>query len=167
MIQSNLKLIDIRFQLLLDPESLSLSTRFSLKRSLQGIHSTLMIFASVIKLLLLLLNLPVNLLANLSKLKLSPQHLVLLLLKGSLSLLKSSLELLLLNLKAPPLLVKLMDGTATISKLVKQVFDLISKVLVLPLDNIQLFNSFIPSSLQSEELRVVVAALLLAGFNFI
>merc|ERR1719225_1087254 len=58
-----------------------------------------------------------------------------------------------------------MDGSATITQLVKQVLDFISQVLVLPLDNIQLLNSLIPSSLQPEELAVVVAALLLAGFN--
>merc|ERR1719192_1720319 len=112
----------------------------------------LMVLASVIEFLLLLLDLPINLLTDLAKLKLSPQHLVLLLLKGSLSLLKSSLEL---------FLVKLMDGAATISKLIKQVLDLISKVLVFPLHNVQLLSGLIPSSLQPEELRVVVAALLL------
>merc|ERR1711881_490406 len=102
------------------------------------------------------MDLAVNLLADLSKLKLSTEDLVFLLLKCSLSL---------LNLQAPALLVKLMDGAATITKLVKQILDFISKVLVLPLDNIQLLNSLIPSSLKPEELAVVVAALLLAGFN--
>ena len=111
------------------------------------------------------MDLAVNLLSDLSKLKLSPKDLVLFLLKRSFSLLKSSLELLLLNLQAAALLVKLMDGAATITQLVKEILDLISKVLVLPLNNIQLLNSFIPSSLQPEELAVVVAALLLAGFN--
>ena len=111
------------------------------------------------------MDLAVNLLADLSKLKLGTEDLVLLLLKGSLSLLKSSLELLLLNLQAPALLVKLMDGAAAIAKLVKEILDFISQVLVLPLDNIQLLNGLIPSSLQPEELAVVVAALLLAGFN--
>ena len=47
----------------------------------------------VVELLLLLLDLPVNLLADLSKLKLSTENLVLLLLKGSLSLLQSSLKI--------------------------------------------------------------------------
>ena len=119
----------------------------------------------VIELLFLLVDLAVNLLADLSKLKLGSEDLVLLLLKGSLSLLKSSLELLLLNFQAPALLVKLMDGAAAIAKLVKEILDFISQVLVLPLDNIQLLNGLIPSSLQPEELAVVVAALLLAGFN--
>ena len=111
------------------------------------------------------MDLAVNLLADLSKLKLCTKDLVLLLLESSFSLLKSSLELLLLNLQAPALLVKLMDGAAAIAKLVKEILDFISQVLVLPLDNIQLLNGLIPSSLQPEELAVVVAALLLAGFN--
>ena len=58
-----------------------------------------------------------------------------------------------------------MDGPASISKLVKEILDLIGKVLVLPLDNIQLFNSLIPCSTQTEELTVVVAAFLLACFK--
>ena len=43
-----------------------------------------------------------------------------------------------------------MDGAASISQLIQQVLNLISKVLVLSLDNIKLFNNFIVSSLQSE-----------------
>merc|ERR1719210_2158219 len=165
MIKSNLKFIDVRFQLLLDAKSLSLGARLSFKRGLQRVHGTLVVLTSVVELFFLLLNLPVNFLANLAKLKLSPQDLVLFLLKGSLSFLKSSLKFFLLNFKAPPLFVKLMDGATTITKLIKQVLDLISKVLVLPLDNVKLFSGLIPSSLQPEELRVVVAALLLAGLN--
>ncbi len=86
-------------------------------------------------------------------------------LKGGFSLLKSCLELLLLNLQPAALLVKLMDGAATITKLVKEILDLISKVFVLPLDNIKLLNSLIPGSTKTEKLAVVVAALLLAGFK--
>ena len=114
----------------------------------------------VIKLLFLLLDLAVNLLTNLAKLKLSPQNLVFLLLQGCLSLLKSSLKLFLLNLQTTPLFIQLMNGSSSISKLVKQILDLIREVLVLPLDNIKLLNSFIPSSLQPEAFTVVVAALL-------
>merc|ERR1719357_2208124 len=63
------------------------------------------------------------------------------------------------------LLVKLVDGPATITQLVQEILDLISQVLVLPLDNIQLLNSLIPGSLETEQLAVVVPALLLAGIN--
>merc|ERR1712066_199539 len=79
---------------------------------------------------LLLLNLAVNLLTDLSKFQLSPQDLVLLLLESSLSLFQSSLQLFLLNLKTSALLVKLMDGTATVTKLIQKVLDFISQILV-------------------------------------
>ena len=58
-----------------------------------------------------------------------------------------------------------MDGAASITKLVKEVLDFISEVLVLTLDNIELLNSLIPSSTETEELTVVVAAFLLAGLK--
>ena len=57
-----------------------------------------MVLASVVELLFLLGNPAVNLLLDLSKLKLSSEHLVLLGLKSTLSLLKGSLELLLFSL---------------------------------------------------------------------
>ena len=57
-----------------------------------------MILPGVVELFLLLGNSSVNLLLDLSKLKLGPQDLVLLSLKSTLGLLKSSLELLLLTL---------------------------------------------------------------------
>ena len=96
------------------------------------------------------MDLAVNLLSDLSKLKLGTEDLVLLLFKSSLSLFKSRLKFLLLNFKAPALFVKFMDGATSITKLIKEVPDFISKVLVLSLDNIKLFNNFIVSSLQSE-----------------
>jgi hypothetical protein len=58
-----------------------------------------------------------------------------------------------------------MDGAASISQLVKEILDLISKVLVLPLDNIKLLNNLIMGSFETEDLTVVVAALLLASLN--
>ena len=56
-------------------------------------------------------------------------HLVLLLLEGSLGLLESSLQLLLLHLESPSLLVQVVDGPATVAKLVKKILDLVSQVL--------------------------------------
>merc|ERR1711936_1355285 len=56
----------------------------------------------------------------------------------ALSLLQGRLKLLLLAFHAPPLFVKLVDGAATIAKLVEQVLDLVSEVLVLTADNVQL-----------------------------
>merc|ERR1719474_1342800 len=68
MVKSNFKFINVRLKFLLDAKSLSLCSRFSLQRCLQGIHSTLMVFACVIKLLFLLLDLAINFLTDLSKL---------------------------------------------------------------------------------------------------
>ena len=83
----------------------------------------------VVELFLLLGHTPVNLLLDLSKLKLGTEDLVLLLLEGALGLLKGALELLLLLLKATPLLVQVMDGAATFTKLIQKILDLISEVL--------------------------------------
>merc|ERR1719197_1269433 len=89
--------------------------------------------------------------------------LVFLLLEGALSLLKSSLQLLLLLLKPPPLLVQVVDGAAALTKLVQKILDLISKVLVLALDNVQLLKSLVLGGLQPEQLGGVVATLVLGG----
>ena len=97
------------------------STRFSLY------------LPGVVELLFLLGHTPVNLLLDLSKLKLGTEDLVLLLLEGALGLLQSSLQLLLLLLKATPLLVQVVDGAATLTELIQEILDLISKVLVLAL----------------------------------
>ena len=56
-------------------------------------------------------------------------NLVLLLLEGTLGLLKSSLKLFLLDLEPPPLFIQLVDGTAAIAKLVEQILDLVGEVL--------------------------------------
>ena len=60
-----------------------------------------------------------------------------------------------------------MNRSSTISKLIKKVLDLISKVLVLPLYNIKLLNGFIPSGLQPEAFTVIVPALLSACLQLI
>merc|ERR1719481_2315288 len=112
MVKSDLKLIDLSLKLLLDSETLSLGTLLRLKTCLHGVHCPSMVLAGVLELLFLLSNLAINLLLDLSKLKLGSEDLVLL-------SLKSGLELLLLNLKATSLFVKLMDGASTITKLVK------------------------------------------------
>merc|ERR1719300_399407 len=121
------------------------------------------VLPGVVELFLLLGHAPVNLLLDLSKLKLGTEDLVLLLLEGALGLLQSSLELLLLLLKATPLLIQVVDGAATLAKLVQEILDLVSKVLVLALDNVQLLETLVASGLQPEELRGVVAALVLGG----
>merc|ERR1719208_48608 len=105
MVQSNFKLIDVRLELLLNSQTLSLGTLLRLKGSLERLHCTSMVLASVIEFLFLLSNSSVNLLFDLSKLKLSSENLVLFSLKSTLSFLKSSLELLLLSLKSAALFV--------------------------------------------------------------
>merc|ERR1719471_221387 len=121
------------------------------------------VLAGVVELLLLLSNPAVNLLLHLSQLKLSSQHLVLLSLESTLSLLKSSLEFLLLGLESAALFVKFVDGATSISKLVKRVLDFISQVLVLTTNNVKLFIGLVQSSLETESLSVEVAALRVAG----
>merc|ERR1719370_2716388 len=78
---------------------------------------------------------------------------------------QGSLQLLLLLLKATPLLVQVVDGAATLTELVQKVLDLVSEVLVLALDNVQLLQTLVASGLQPEELRGVVAVLVLRSSN--
>merc|ERR1719373_687778 len=166
MVQSNLKLVDVRLKLLLDSQTLSLGTLLRLQGSLERLHGTSVVLASVVEFLFLLSNSSVNLLLNLSKLKLGSENLVLLGLMSTLSFLKSSLELLLLSLKSTALFVKFMDGASTITKLVKKILDFISKVLVLTTDNVKLFIGFIKSSLQTESLSIEVSTFGVAGVKF-
>merc|ERR1712241_313206 len=158
--------MDVRFKLFLDTESLSLCSRFSFKRSLHGVHCSLVVLSSIVKLLFLFLDLPINLLTNLSKFQLSSENLVFFLFQSSFSLLKSSLKFFLLNFMTAALFIKFMNRTSTITQLVKKIFDLISKILVLTFYNIQLLSSFIPSSFKAEEFTVIITAFLLAGLNF-
>merc|ERR1719167_183188 len=145
MVKSNLKLIDVTLKLLLDAKSFSLRSLLSFQGSSQRFHGALVVLTGIVELLLLLSNSSVNLLADLAELKLRSQDLILLLLKSTFSFLKSSLEFFLLLLKTSALLVQVMDRAASISKL---------------------FKSLILSRLQAEELRAVVAALILGGINF-
>merc|ERR1740124_2005387 len=165
MIKGNLKLIDVRFKFFLDAKGFTLGTLLTLKRSSQRLHCTLVVLPGIIKLLLLLLDAAVNLLSNLSKLKLSPENLILFLFKSCFSLLKGRLELLLLNFQTATLFVQLMNGAATISQLIKEILDFIGKIFVLPLDNIKLLNNFIIASLEPVQFAVVVATFLLASLN--
>merc|ERR1719192_965802 len=111
-----------------------------------------MVLAGVLELFLLLSKTAVNLLADLRELKLSTDNLGFLLLKSRLSLLKSSLELFLLHLKTATGLVKLMDRLATLTKLVSEVMDLISKELVLTLKGLNMFLGLFILGLELEKL---------------
>ena len=116
-------------QSLLDAEIFTLGLLLSFQRGRHRLHGTGAVLPGVVELLLLLSHTPINLLLDLSKLKLSAEDLVLLLLEGALGLLKGALELLLLLLEATPLLVQIMDGAATLTKLIQKILDLISEVL--------------------------------------
>merc|ERR1719397_2087786 len=165
MVEIGLELIDLTLKGLLDAEGLTLGLLLSLKRSRHRLHGAGVVLPGVVELLLLLGHTPVDLLLDLSKLKLGTEDLVLFLLEGALGLLQSSLQLFLLLLKATPLLVQVVDGAATLTELVQKALDLISEVLVLALDNVQLLQSLVASGLQPEELRGVVAALVLRSSN--
>merc|ERR1711922_30719 len=83
MLQSSVKLNNISFQFLLHAQSFSFSLGFSFKGSLHAINSLLEVLASGKEFFLLLSNTTLNLLPDLSKLKVSPQYLVFLLFKSS------------------------------------------------------------------------------------
>ena len=89
-------------------------------------------------------------------------YLVLLLFKRAFGLFKGTLQLLLLDLKPPPLFVQLVNGAATIAKLVEQILDLFGEVLVLPANNVQLLVGVLKGGLEAVHLRAIVAALALA-----
>merc|ERR1719297_304967 len=163
VVQGDLELVDVRLQLLLDSETLSLGALLGLEGGLERLHGTAVVLASVVELLLLLGNLAVHLLPDLAQLQLSSQHLVLLSLQSTLGLLQGGLQLLLLGLQSAPLLVQLVDGAASVSQLVQQVLDLVSQVLVLAAHDVQLLIGLIKSGLQAEPLGIEVAALGPAG----
>merc|ERR1719367_494059 len=163
VIESNLELVDVALELLLDPQRLSLCLLLRLHGRRHGLHGTCVVLPGVVELFLLLSNPAVNLLLGLAKLKGGPQHLVLLGLEGALGLLEGGLELLLLGLQPPPLLVQLMNRSSAVSKLVKKILDLVSQVLVLTADDVQLLVGLVQRSLQAESLSGEVAALRVAG----
>merc|ERR1719445_1637520 len=99
MVKTNLKLVDLSLELLLDAKSLTLGSLFSLNGGSKRLHGTGVVLAGVVELLLLLSNTSVNLLSDVGELKLGAENSVLLHLKSCLSLLKSTLELFLLLLK--------------------------------------------------------------------
>merc|ERR1719348_2465719 len=163
VVQSNLQFVDLTLECLLDTESLTLGLLFSLQRSRHRFHGALVVLPGVVELFLLLGHPPVNLLLDLAELQLSSQYLILLLLKGSLSFLQSSLQLLLLLFQTTSLFVQVMDGAASLAELIKKILDFIREVLVLPLDDIELLNSLISGGLKPEQLRRVVATFILGG----
>merc|ERR1719201_2080889 len=105
--------------------------------------------------------------ANGIEFQLAPQHLVLLLLEGGLSLLQGRLELRLLGLKTLPDFVNLMDGASALADLVHDILDLVGKRLVFPADFLQLKHGLLVGRLNLEQLRGGVASLLLADVEVV
>merc|ERR1719411_1256662 len=97
VLQSQAEVGSISLKLFLHPESLSLALGLSFEGRLHGVKSLGLGLPDHGELLVLLSNAALNLGLDLGELHLASQHLVLLLLKGSLSLLKSGLELHLLS----------------------------------------------------------------------
>merc|ERR1719479_108243 len=165
VVQGDLELVDFSLQLLLDPQTLGLGALLGVEGGLERLHGATVVLTGVVELLLLLGNPAVNLLLHLPQLQLGAEHLVLLGLQGALGLLQSGLQLLLLSLKSAALFVKLVDGAASISQLVEEVLHLVSQVLVLAADNVQLLVGLVQGGLQAEPLSVEVAALRVAGIE--
>merc|ERR1719427_1528868 len=161
VVKSNLELTDVRLELLLEAESLSLT----LKGGLHGINGALVALACVVEFFFLLRDAFVDFLSDLAELKLAAKDLVLFLLKGGFSLLKSSLELFLLNFETLNGLLYLMDGSATFTNLVHQVLDLVSESLVLTADRVKMLEVLLVCGLDAEVFGGVVAAFLLGGIE--
>merc|ERR1711915_389460 len=126
MIKGNFQFIDVTLNLLLDSQCLSFSLLLRFKACLDRVNGSSMVFASIVKLFLLFRNLSINILLYLTKLQLGSQNLIFFLFEGALSFFQCSLQLFFLHLKAPSLLIKFMDRSSTITKLIKQIFDFIS-----------------------------------------
>merc|ERR1719201_1417162 len=150
-----------------DPQSLLLGPGLSLEGGLHGLQCTLVVLPAVLEFLLLLLDAAVDLLSHLRHLELGPQHLVLLLLKGSLSLFQAVLQLLLLNFEFPARFVQLVHGAPSLTKLVKKVLDLFGEILVLALHSVQMLHQLLVGGLDAEVLRAEVAALSLRAGDLV
>merc|ERR1711962_986047 len=165
MLKSSLQVHDISLQLLLHAVSLSLSLGFHLNSSLHALNGLVHVLPGGIKLLILLSHSALNLLPDLGELKLGTEHLVLLLLKSTLSFRESSFKLHLLSLKTLADFVNLMDGAATLADLVHDVLDLIGEALVLSPDFLKLEDTLLIGRLDSEEFRGGIAGFLLAAIK--
>merc|ERR1719331_3617144 len=163
VLESQAKVSSVSLKLLLHPESLSLALGLSLKGNLHGVQGLGLGLLHKQELFLLLSQAALNLLPCSPPAQGWPQHLVLLLLKGGLSLLQGRLKLQLLGLQTLPDFVNLVDGAATLADLVHDVLDLVGEGLVLPADFLKLEHSLLVGGLHLEQLRGGVASLLLAN----
>merc|ERR1719464_2488971 len=128
-LQVAVKVQDISLELLLHSESLSLGLGLSLDSRLHVLDALVHVLLGDGELLILLSHAALNLLSDLGELQLASEHLVLLLLQGTLSLGKSRLKLHLFSLHAPADFVNVVDGATSLADLVHDVLDLIAQGL--------------------------------------
>merc|ERR1719370_976353 len=161
VLEGNSEVDNIGVELLLHAKSLNLALGLGLKSHLHALDGLAEVLPGRGEFLLFLGDPPLNLLLDLGQLEGGAQHLVLLLLKSSLSLTEGGLQLHLLGLQALPDLVDLVDGASTLADLVHDVLDLVGQDLVLATDLLQLEDGLIIGVLDAEEFRRNVASLLL------
>merc|ERR1712223_2122385 len=159
VLESDAQLVHVSLQLLLLPDCLTLGAGLVLQGGLHRLDGLLVSLLQGVQLVTLLLDPSLDLLLDLSQLKLGPQHLVLLLLEGALSFFKSCLKLKLLAFQAFPDFVNLVDGSTTLADLVHDVLDLSAERLIFPPDAIKLTVGLIVGCLHLEELSRVAATL--------
>merc|ERR1711962_1518283 len=159
VLKGDAQLVHVSLQLLLLPDCLTLGAGLVLQGGLHRLDGLLVSLLQGVKLVTLLLDPSLDLLLDLSQLKLGPQHLVLLLFEGALSFFKSCLKLKLLAFEAFPDFVNLVDGSTTLADLVHDVLDLSAERFILPPDAIKLTVGLIVGCLHLEQLRRVAATL--------
>merc|ERR1712223_1627360 len=159
VLQSDAQLVHVSLQLLLLPNCLTLGAGLVLQGGLHRLDGLRVSLLQGVQLVTLLLDPSLDLLFHLSQLKLGPQHLVLLLLEGTLSFFKSCLKLKLLAFQAFPDFVNLVDGSTTLADLVHDVLDLSAEGFIFPPDAIKLTVGLIVGCLPLEQLRRVAATL--------
>merc|ERR1711971_109059 len=165
VLQTSVKVQHIGLQLLLHPQGLNLALGLSLQSHLHALKSLAIVLLGGGKFLLLGHNSLLDLLPDLGELQLAPQHLVLLLLQGSLGLGQSSFKFHLLSLEPLPDFVNLVDGAASLADLVHDVLDLVAQSLVLPADLVQLQHGLIVGVLDAEKLSGHIPCLLLSNIK--
>merc|ERR1719270_2281021 len=165
MLKCNSKINNISLELLLHSEGLNLTLGLSLQLHLHTINGLGKVLLGGGKLLILLSKTSLNLLSDLSQFQGGSKNLVLLLLKSSFSLGKSSLKLHLLSLEALSDFVNLVDGASSFGDLVKDVLDFIGEGLVLTSDLLKLKESLIIGILDLKKLRGDRSCLILGSIK--
>merc|ERR1740137_481526 len=94
---------------------------------------------------------------------LGTENLVLFHFQSCLSFFQGSLKLFFFLLQSATLFVQVMDGATSLSKLIKEILDFISKIFIFTFDNVKLFNSLFLGCPQTEKLRAVIATFILRG----